>query len=97
MMKRKAHSSSLAILAIAAVLVADLALMGLPLLGPAPSDARVGRPATPISVAGVARRTTRRTVVATTAVATTAVVATAPAQTCVTSYDTYGRKVTTCY
>ncbi len=27
--------------------------------------ARIGRPATPVSVAGVARRTTRRTVVAT--------------------------------
>ncbi|MGX1321624.1 hypothetical protein AB7M17_005077 [Bradyrhizobium sp. USDA 377] len=32
------------------------------------ADARVGRPATPVSVAGVARRTTRRAVVGTAAV-----------------------------
>ena len=31
-------------------------------IGPADAQARVGRPATPRSVAGVARRTTRRTI-----------------------------------
>ena len=30
--------------------------------GPQPAEARVGRPLTPASVAGVARRTTRRTI-----------------------------------
>lgn len=40
----------------------------------APSEARVGRPLTPVSVAGVARRTARRTVHR-----TTAYVATLPA------------------
>jgi len=59
------------------------------------AHAIVGRPATPLSYAGVARRTTRRTVYATTAVvATTAPVA---ARQCTTRYDSYGRAVTTCY
>jgi len=31
-------------------------------VGPQPAEARVGRPLTPASVAGVARRTTRRTI-----------------------------------
>jgi len=31
-------------------------------IGPQPAEARVGRPLTPASVAGVARRTTRRTI-----------------------------------
>jgi hypothetical protein len=53
------------------------------------AEARRGRPATPTSYAGVARRTTRRTVGATTAVATT--------RTCRTVYNTYGQAVTTCY
>ena len=47
------------------------------------AEARIGRPLTPVSYAGVARRTTRRTVygaaaVTTAAVATTAVVASQP-------------------
>jgi hypothetical protein len=60
----------------------------------------VGRPLTPVSYAGVARRTTRRTVYATAAVTaptTVVVAAPAPAKTCTTSYDSYGRQVTTCY
>lgn len=40
------------------------------------AEARVGRPLTPVSVAGVARRTTRRSVYTAAAVTTTAVVAT---------------------
>lgn len=39
------------------------------------ANARIGRPLTPVSYAGVARRTTRRTVYGTAAVATTAAVA----------------------
>lgn len=48
----------------------------------------VGRPATPVSYAGVARRTTRRTVAAGAAVA---------ASKCVQVVDAYGRVVTRCY
>jgi hypothetical protein len=44
----------------------------------APAQARVGRPLTPVSYAGVARRTTRRTVAATSAVAATPAVVVAP-------------------
>lgn len=40
------------------------------------AEARVGRPLTPVSVGGVARRTTRRSVYTAAAVSTTAVVAT---------------------
>jgi hypothetical protein len=62
------------------------------------AEARVGRPLTPMSYAGVARRTTRR-VVAVGAVATTAVVVSAPvvvAPACSQMVDVYGRIVTVC-
>lgn len=55
------------------------------------AEARVGRPATPLSYAGVARRTTRRTVGATAAVTAATV-----APRCVTTYNSYGQAVTTC-
>jgi hypothetical protein len=64
------------------------------------SEARIGRPLTPMSYAGVARRTTRRAVYGTAAVAagaavaTGAYVATRPA--CVQVVDVYGRVVTRC-
>lgn len=51
------------------------------------AEAVRGRPATPMSYAGVARRTTRRAV-AVGAAATT---------TCVQAVDAYGRVVTRCY
>lgn len=97
-MTRTAHFAR-ATLMLGALIATDLLLPTGSLFGPAPASAVVGRPATPVSVAGVARRTTRRTVVATTAVATTAVVATTPPppQVCETRYDSYGRAVTTCY
>jgi hypothetical protein len=50
---------------IAAMLVADASVDGPPLLPlsiVAPAEARVGRPLTPVSYAGVARRTTRRVI-----------------------------------
>jgi hypothetical protein len=50
------------------------------------AHARVGRPATPVSYAGVARRTTRRAVAVGAAVTTT----------CVQRVDAYGRIVTVC-
>jgi hypothetical protein len=65
----------------------------------APAEAIVGRPLSPVSVAGVARRTTRRVVVASAATTPSTVVVAAPAptnSTCVTSYDAYGQKVVKC-
>jgi hypothetical protein len=59
-------------IAMAAVLLA-VSLTSLPGFFVAPAEAVIGRPLTPMSYAGVARRTTRRTVYATTAVASTAV------------------------
>ena len=63
------------------------------------ADARVGRPLTPMSYAGVARRTTRRAVaVGAVAVGGAAVVA-APmvvAPACTQVADAYGRIVTVC-
>jgi hypothetical protein len=80
-------------LALAALLATDLLLPAGSFVGPAPAHAIVGRPATPVSVAGVARRTTRRTVVATTAVVATAP---PPGQVCETRYDAYGQRYTVC-
>jgi hypothetical protein len=57
------------------------------------ADARVGRPLTPMSYAGVARRTTRRTVRRTVAVGAVAVGAAAR---CVQVVDAYGRIITRC-
>jgi hypothetical protein len=63
------------------------------------AEARIGRPLTPMSYAGVARRTTRRAVaVGAVAVGTAAVVA-APrvvAPACSQAVDVYGRVVTVC-
>ena len=57
------------------------------------SEARVGRPLTPMSYAGVARRTTRRAVYGTAAVAAGAYVA-RPG--CVQVTNAYGQVVTRC-
>ena len=66
------------------------------------ADARIGRPLTPMSYAGVARRTTRRAVVggavvygAPMVVAPPVVVA--PARQCVQAVDPYGRIYARCY
>lgn len=56
----------------------------------------IGRPATPMSYAGVARRTTRRAVAAPVVVAPAPVVV-APAGRCVQTVDAYGRVYTRCY
>ena len=64
------------------------------------AEARIGRPMTPMSYAGVARRTTRRAVVGGAvvggAVAAGAYYA-APRVGCVQVVDAYGRIVTRCY
>ena len=72
------------------------------------AHARVGRPATPVSYAGVARRTTRRTVAATSAAVaaqpvvvaapppTTVVVTTPTTQTCVDTVNPDGTVTRVC-
>lgn len=60
------------------------------------ADARIGRPLTPLSYAGVARRTTRRAVVGGAAIGYGAAVA-APRAGCVQVVDAYGRIITRCY
>ena len=64
------------------------------------ADARIGRPLTPMSYAGVARRTTRRTVAAGAVAGAGAVyaapVVVAPARVCTQAVDAYGRIVTVC-
>ncbi len=63
------------------------------------ADARVGRPLSPVSYAGVARRTTRRRVTAG-AVYRAPVVVVAPVvvpRRCVQAVDAYGRVYTRCY
>nr|WP_249734094.1 hypothetical protein [Bradyrhizobium sp. sGM-13] len=63
------------------------------------AEARIGRPLTPMSYAGVARRTTRRAV-AVGAVAAGAAVAApvvvAPARVCTQGVNAYGQIVTVC-
>jgi hypothetical protein len=62
------------------------------------ADARIGRPLTPMSYAGVARRTTRRAVaVGAGAAVVAAPVVVAPARGCVQAVDAYGRIYTRCY
>jgi hypothetical protein len=61
------------------------------------AEARIGRPLTPLSYAGVARRTTRRAVAVGAATAGAAVVvAPAIAPACAQTVDVYGRVVTVC-
>ena len=62
--------------------------------GPREANAIIGRPLTPLSYAGVARRTTRRAVYA--GAAMTAPVYVAPAPTCFQAYDAYGRPYSRC-
>lgn len=58
------------------------------------SEARIGRPLTPMSYAGVARRTTRRAVYATGAAAAAGAYYAAPG--CVQVTNAYGQVVTKC-
>jgi hypothetical protein len=63
------------------------------------AEARVGRPLTPMSYAGVARRTTRRAVAVGAVTVGTAAVVAAPvvvAPACSQVVDVYGRIVTVC-
>jgi hypothetical protein len=62
------------------------------------SEARIGRPLTPMSYAGVARRTTRRAVYGTAAAATVGVAAGAYVARpgCVQATNAYGQVITRC-
>ncbi len=60
------------------------------------AEARIGRPLTPMSYAGVARRTTRRAVVGGAAVGAAAAGAYYYGAGCVQVVDAYGRIVTQC-
>jgi hypothetical protein len=62
------------------------------------AEARIGRPLTPMSYAGVARRTTRRAVAVGAAAGAVYVapVVVAPARVCTQAVDAYGRIVTVC-
>jgi len=63
------------------------------------ADARIGRPLTPMSYAGVARRTTRRAVAVGAAATAGAAVYAAPvvvAPSCYQAVDAYGRVYTRC-
>jgi hypothetical protein len=92
---------AVALLGAAAAFVAALSLNGTwTVSGPqlSSAEARVGRPLTPMSYAGVARRTTRRAVVGGAAVAAGAAAAGAYAVTpgCAQVTDAYGRVYTRC-
>lgn len=56
----------------------------------------IGRPLTPLSYAGVARRTTRRAVVAGAAIGAAAAAPVVAAPACVQRVDAYGRAYTVC-
>jgi hypothetical protein len=90
------------VVAAGSLFVSEHALLKREGLLPSAAEARVGRPLTPVSYAGVARRTTRRAVAAGAVVAAPVVVApapvvVAPARTCVQAVDAYGRMYTRCY
>lgn len=74
------------------LLTSEHALLGTSDTLVASADARVGRPLTPVSYAGVARRTTRRAVGYGAAVGAAAV-----APRCAQVVDAYGRIITRCY
>ncbi|HQS48914.1 MAG: hypothetical protein B7Y12_12030 [Rhizobiales bacterium 24-66-13] len=60
------------------------------------AEALIGAPLTPLSYAGVARRTTRRAVVAGEAVGAAGAAVVAVPRTCVQAVDAYGRIYTRC-
>jgi hypothetical protein len=60
------------------------------------AEARIGRPLTPLSYAGVARRTTRRAVAVGAAAGAVYVAPVVVAPACAQTVDVYGRVVTVC-
>ncbi|MFN3889553.1 MAG: hypothetical protein ACK4MV_04075 [Beijerinckiaceae bacterium] len=82
--------------AAATLMVSETAINGDGLLSSG-AEARVGRPMTPMSYAGVARRTTARAVTYGAAAGAAAYGATVVPGQCVQSVDAYGRVYTQCY
>ena len=82
--------------AIATMLVSETTIKGEGML-PSGAEARVGRPMTPMSYAGVARRTTARAVTYGAAAGAVTYGATAAPGQCVQAVDAYGRVYTQCY
>ena len=76
-----------------ALLIAEPAILGQSDALVTTADARIGRPLTPLSYAGVARRTTRRAIYG----APVVVVRPPAARRCVQVTDAYGRRITRCY
>jgi hypothetical protein len=90
------HAAALAIVVAGGLLVDEKAVTLQSSSMTTGAEARIGRPLTPMSYAGVARRTTRRAVaVGAAAVGTAAVVGAASA--CGQAVDAYGRVYTRCY
>jgi len=84
--------SRLALLAAALLLLGEVVSSERAGLLVSPAEARVGRPLTPVSYAGVARRTTRRAV----AVGATVGAATVYSPGCAQRVDAYGRVYYVC-
>jgi hypothetical protein len=95
------RTAIVAVVGLSALMVSEQALVGRHDSLATTADARIGRPLTPLSYAGVARRTTRRAVAAGAAVgygaAVAAPVVVAPRAGCVQAVDAYGRIYTRCY
>lgn len=95
-MNRIIRSTSLTVIAVivgaACLSVNEQALLGKSNSVVATADARIGRPATPLSYAGVARRTTRRAV----GVGVVGAPVVVAPRACVQVVDAYGRIITRC-
>lgn len=74
------------IISMGALAIADHASLSDPDTWIGRAEARIGRPATPMSYAGVARRTTRRSIAVGAATAG-----------CATAYNAYGQPISRCY
>jgi hypothetical protein len=99
MSSHRIASKRIALVALAAIPCFFAGGADLPTLstfGPRDADAVIGRPLTPLSYAGVARRTTRRAVYAGAAMGATTYAPYAPAPACVQGFDAYGRMYYSC-
>jgi hypothetical protein len=86
-----------ALVGVGCLMVSERALVGAGETFVATADARIGRPLTPMSYAGVARRTTRRAVGYGAAVGAAAGAAAVYGPRCAQVVDAYGRVITRCY
>lgn len=86
-----------AALGVGALMIAEPAMLGQGGALTTSAEARIGRPLTPLSYAGVARRTTRRAIYGRAIVGAPVVVRPPVARRCVQVVDAYGRLHTRCY